>query len=74
MAGYFSKLRDFAYRNPNNQEVVNDLLKIASKTLNSDTKSGMLCCMQLKDLIWSRLNKNINIKENYKLLHKHDLQ
>ena len=70
MAGYFSKLRDFAYRNPNNQEVVNDLLKIASKTINSDTKSGMLCCMQLKDLIWSRLKKNINIKENYKLLHK----
>ena len=51
MAGYFSKLRDFAYKNPNNQDVIVDLLKIAQKTIRDDVKLGMDYCKQLKDLL-----------------------
>ena len=70
MAGYFSKLRDFAYRNPTNQEVVNDLLKIVRKTINDDKTIGLDYCRQMKELLWSRLNNRVDIKENYKLIHK----
>lgn len=70
MAGYFSKLRDYAYRNINNQEVVIDLLKITSKTINEDKTLGLNYCKQLKTLLWERLNKRVDIKENYKLIHK----
>ena len=70
MAGYFSKLRDFAYKNPNNQDVVVDLLKIATKTINDDPKLGLDYCKQLKSILWYRLDNRYNIKDNYKLIHK----
>lgn len=70
MAGYFSQLRDFAHKNPSNLEVVNDLLKIARKTINENKTKGLDYCKQLKTLLWSRLEKRVEIKENYKLIHK----